>query len=206
MERKVIASMLTGYLISMLPVWEIGSRMQAITLTFGISMCVFMFLLWIEGIFENVKKDSHVRQRESQKEKTTFVNSIRNLKRNVKEDYMLKSDFNGYEEFMKKIGEATKEAGSGELLKLVFERQTMWLNKIADAIFPAPDGDMPFIINALEIIAKDMRKDNPEAELVVAHFREAMEFEAHHIDAPGNMTEAAAKTYCEVKKKQHGIM
>lgn len=65
---------------------------------------------------------------------------------------------------------------------------------------------MPFIINALEIIAKDMRKDNPEAELVVAHFREAMEFEAHHIDAPGNMTEAAAKTYCEVKKKQHGIM
>jgi hypothetical protein len=56
MERKVIASMLTGYLISMLPVWEIGSRMQAITLTFGISMCVFMFLFWIEGIFENVKK------------------------------------------------------------------------------------------------------------------------------------------------------
>lgn len=119
---------------------------------------------------------------------------------------MLKSDFNGYEEFMKKIGEATKEARSGELLKLVFERQTMWLNKIADAIFPTPDGDMPFIINALEIIAKDMRKDNPETELVVAHFREAMEFEAHHIDAPGNMTEAAAKTYCEVKKKQHGIM
>ena len=119
---------------------------------------------------------------------------------------MLKSDFNGYEEFMKKIGEATKEAGSGELLKLVFERQTMWLNKIADAIFPTPDGDMPFIINALEIIAKDMRKDNPETELVVAHFREAMEFEAHHIDTPGNMTEAAAKTYCEVKKKRHGIM
>lgn len=119
---------------------------------------------------------------------------------------MLKSDFNGYEEFMKKIGEATKEAGSGELLKLVFERQTMWLNKIADAIFPTPNGDMPFIINALEIIAKDMRKDNPETELVVAHFREAMEFEAHHIDAPGNMTEAAAKTYCEVKKKQHSIM
>lgn len=27
---------------------------------------------------------------------------------------MLKSDFNGYEELMKKIGEATKEAGSGD--------------------------------------------------------------------------------------------
>ena len=46
MERKVITSMLTGYLISMLPVWEIGSRIQAITLTFGISICVF----------ENIKK------------------------------------------------------------------------------------------------------------------------------------------------------
>lgn len=206
MERKVITSMLTGYLISMLPVWEIGSRIQAIMLTLAISVCAFIFMLWIEDIFDSIKKDSHVGRRGSQKEKTTFVNSIRNLKRNVKEDYMLKSDFNGYEEFMKKIGEATKEAGSGELLKLVFERQTMWLNKIADAIFPTPDGDMPFIINALEIIAKDMRKDNPETELVVAHFREAMEFEAHHIDAPGNMTEAAAKTYCEVKKKQHGIM
>lgn len=206
MERKVITSMLTGYLISMLPVWEIGSRIQAIMLTLAISVCAFIFMLWIEDIFENIKKTLTLADVGAKKKKTTFVNSIRNLKRNVKEDYMLKSDFNGYEEFMKKIGEATKEAGSGELLKLAFERQTMWLNKIADAIFPAPNGDMPFIINALEIIAKDMRKDNPETELVVAHFREAMEFEAHHIDAPGNMTEAAAKTYCEVKKKQHGIM
>ena len=206
MERKVITSMLTGYLISMLPVWEIGSRIQAIMLTLAISVCAFIFMLWIEDIFENIKKTLTLADVRAKKKKTTFVNSIRDLKRNVKEDYMLKSDFNGYEEFMKKIGEATKEAGSGELLKLVFERQTMWLNKIADAIFPTPDGDMPFIINALEIIAKDMRKDNPETELVVAHFREAMEFEAHHIDAPGNMTEAAAKTYCEVKKKQHGIM
>ena len=56
MERKVITSMLTGYLISMLPVWEIGSRIQEITLTFGISTCVFMFLFWIEDIFENIKK------------------------------------------------------------------------------------------------------------------------------------------------------
>lgn len=98
MERKVITSMLTGYLISMLPVWEIGSRIQAIMLTLAISVCAFIFMLWIEDIFENIKKDSHVGRRGSQKEKTTFVNSIRKLKRNVKEDYMLKSDFNGYEE------------------------------------------------------------------------------------------------------------
>lgn len=56
MERKVITSMLTGYLISMLPVWEIGSRIQAIMLTLAISMCAFIFMLWIEDIFENIKK------------------------------------------------------------------------------------------------------------------------------------------------------
>ncbi len=56
MERKVITSMLTGYLISMLPVWEIGSRIQAIMLTLAISVCAFIFLFWIEGIFENIKK------------------------------------------------------------------------------------------------------------------------------------------------------
>lgn len=56
MERKVITSMLTGYLISMLPVWEIGSRIQAIMLTLAISVCAFIFMLWIENIFENIKK------------------------------------------------------------------------------------------------------------------------------------------------------
>lgn len=56
MERKVITSMLTGYLISMLPVWEIGSRIQAIMLTLEISVCAFIFMLWIEDIFENIKK------------------------------------------------------------------------------------------------------------------------------------------------------
>ena len=56
MERKVITTMLTGYLISMLPVWEIGSRIQAIMLTLAISVCAFIFMLWIEDIFENIKK------------------------------------------------------------------------------------------------------------------------------------------------------
>ncbi len=56
MERKVITSMLTGYLISMLPVWEIGSRIQAIMLTLAISVCAFTFMLWIEDIFDSIKK------------------------------------------------------------------------------------------------------------------------------------------------------
>ena len=56
MERKVITSMLTGHLISMLPVWEISSRIQVIMLTLAISVCAFIFMLWIEDIFENIKK------------------------------------------------------------------------------------------------------------------------------------------------------
>ena len=48
MERKVITSML--------PVWEIGSRIQAIMLTLAISVCAFIFMLWIEDIFENIER------------------------------------------------------------------------------------------------------------------------------------------------------
>lgn len=116
---------------------------------------------------------------------------------------MLKSDFNGYEEFMKKVENAANEQ---EAMELLSERQQMWLNKLSDAIFPTPDEDMPFIINALEIIAKDMRRDEPETASIVEQLRMVMEFKPHRCDTPGNMTEAAAKAYRDVKKKQHGIM
>lgn len=69
MERKVITSMLTGYLISMLPVWEIGSRIQAIMLTLAISVCAFIFMLWIEDIFENIKKTLTLADVEAKKKK-----------------------------------------------------------------------------------------------------------------------------------------
>lgn len=69
MERKVITSMLTGYLISMLPVWEIGSRIQAIMLTLAISVCSFIFMLWIEDIFENIKKTLTLADVEAKKKK-----------------------------------------------------------------------------------------------------------------------------------------
>lgn len=72
MERKVITSMLTGYLISMLPVWEIGSRIQAIMLTLAISVCAFIFMLWIEDIFENIKKTLTLADVGAQKRKNNF--------------------------------------------------------------------------------------------------------------------------------------
>lgn len=72
MERKVITSMLTGYLISMLPVWEIGSRIQAIMLTLAISVCAFVFMLWIEDIFENIKKTLTLADVGAKKKKNNF--------------------------------------------------------------------------------------------------------------------------------------
>lgn len=69
MERKVITSMLTGHLISMLPVWEIGSRIQALTLTFAL-FCVHTHISDLDrGSICEHKKSSHVRQRESKKKK-----------------------------------------------------------------------------------------------------------------------------------------
>lgn len=199
MERKVITSMLTGYLISMLPVWEIGSRIQAIMLTLAISVCAFIFMLWIEDIFENIKKDSHVGRRGSQKEKTTFVNSIRNLKRNVKEDYMLKTDFNGYKEFKEKLANTSGE----ENAKVCMERIQMWTNKFTDMINPLPAGDTAFVIVALETIAKTLRGGRAEENFLADMLKIIIGAESKTTTVKGdaNTTEAAVRTYAESLKK-----
>lgn len=199
MERKVITSMLTGYLISMLPVWEIGSRIQAIMLTLAISVCAFIFMLWIEDIFENIKKDSHVGRRGSQKEKTTFVNSIRNLKRNVKEDYMLKTDFNGYKEFKEKLANTSGE----ENAKVCMERIKMWTNKFTDMINPLPAGDTAFVIVALETIAKTLRGGRAEESFLADMLKIIIGAESKTTTVKGdaNTTEAAVRTYAESLKK-----
>lgn len=199
MERKVITSMLTGYLISMLPVWEIGSRIQAIMLTLAISVCAFIFMLWIEDIFENIKKDSHVGRRGSQKEKTTFVNSIRNLKRNVKEDYMLKTDFNGYKEFKEKLANTSGE----ENAKVCMERIQMWTNKFTDMINPLPAGDTAFVIVALETIAKTLRGGRAEESFLADMLKIIIGAESKTTTVKGdaNTTEAAVRTYAESLKK-----
>lgn len=199
MERKVITSMLTGYLISMLPVWEIGSRIQAIMLTLAISVCAFIFMLWIEDIFENIKKDSHVGRRGSQKEKTTFVNSIRNLKRNVKEDYMLKTDFNGYKEFKEKLANTSGE----ENAKVCMERIQMWTNKFTDMINPLPAGDTAFVIVALETIAKTLRGGRAEESFLADMLKIIIGAESKTTTVKGdaNTTEAAVRAYAESLKK-----
>lgn len=67
---------------------------------------------------------------------------------------MLKTDYKGFGEFMEKI----KTAGEEETRTLCGIRQQMWLNEISDFIFPTPAGDLPFLINALEILAQTIKK------------------------------------------------
>lgn len=56
MERKIIISLVSGYLVSMLPIWMIDSRMQEIILIFTVSFCVLSGLIWIEERMQDMKK------------------------------------------------------------------------------------------------------------------------------------------------------
>lgn len=56
MNRKTIIALISGYIISMLPVWEITTRLQAVTLTAAASICVLMVLLWMEEKIQNIKR------------------------------------------------------------------------------------------------------------------------------------------------------
>lgn len=76
---------------------------------------------------------------------------------------MLKTDYKGFREFMEKI----KTAGEEETRTLCGIRQQMWLNEISDFIFPTPAGDLPFLINALEILAQTIKKGNPETGMEI---------------------------------------
>jgi hypothetical protein len=96
---------------------------------------------------------------------------------------MLKTDYKGFGEFMEKI----KTAGEEETRTLCGIRQQMWLNEISDFIFPTPAGDLPFLINALEILTQTI-------------------WEVQESTINKNMSEAAAKAWHESVKNNKGIM
>lgn len=56
MERKIIISLVSGYLVSMLPIWMIDSRIQEIILTFTVSFCILSGLIWVEERIQDMKK------------------------------------------------------------------------------------------------------------------------------------------------------
>ena len=85
MERKIIISLVSGYLVSMLPIWTIDSRMQEILLTFAVSFCILSGLIWIEERIQDMKKALTLADVRAKK-KTTFSNSIKKIRGNVKEE------------------------------------------------------------------------------------------------------------------------
>lgn len=115
---------------------------------------------------------------------------------------MLKTDYKGFGEFMEKI----KTAGEEETRTLCGIRQQMWLNEISDFIFPTPAGDLPFLINALEILAQTIKKTNPEAKDCARKIINGTGWEVQASTINKNMSEATAKVWRESVKNNKGIM
>ena len=71
---------------------------------------------------------------------------------------MLRKDFGGYLEFVKKVLEADDE----EMKKLCEERTQMYADKIQDVVAVAPSGDLLFIIVALKMLTEAAQKIDPK--------------------------------------------
>ncbi|MED9966542.1 MAG: hypothetical protein UFJ18_07105 [Blautia sp.] len=56
MSRKTIVALISGYIISMLPVWELTTRLQAVTLMAAASICVLFVLIWVEERILDIKR------------------------------------------------------------------------------------------------------------------------------------------------------
>ncbi len=56
MNRKIIIALISGYIISMLPVWEITTRLQAVTLMAAASTCTLVVLIWTEERILDIKR------------------------------------------------------------------------------------------------------------------------------------------------------
>lgn len=56
MNRKTIIALISGYIISMLPVWEITTRLQAVTLMAAASICTLLVLIWVEERILDIKR------------------------------------------------------------------------------------------------------------------------------------------------------
>lgn len=143
-------------------------------------------------------------------ELTAFLQSVNITKQTLMDTFlkcqgglkMLKTDYKGFGEFMEKI----KTAGEEETRTLCGIRQQMWLNEISDFIFPTPAGDLPFLINALEILAQTIKKTNPEAKDCARKIINGTGWEVQASTINKNMSEAAAKVWRESVKNNKGIM
>lgn len=112
---------------------------------------------------------------------------------------MLKKDFNGYTEFVKKV----KGTSGKARLEVSMERVQMWTDKFMDLINPLPGGDLAFVITSLESIAEVLRKDDMEASILADILKMKIDITCKtQTISDGNMTEAAMRAYAEVWKNK----
>lgn len=111
---------------------------------------------------------------------------------------MLKKDFDGYLEFVKKVQEADNE----ETGKLYKERTQLYVDKIQDVIKVMPSGDLVFIITALRIITEAVQKLEPEATRMAQKLFDRMSYSSKSGTFNANTTEAAARVYADILKRK----
>lgn len=88
MEYKMVVSLLIGYIAALLPIWNWEGKLELFTGTIVLSVMSLIALIWIQEKKKAIKKaltSANVRATK----KTTFIDSIKNMKRNVKEEHIL---------------------------------------------------------------------------------------------------------------------
>lgn len=56
MERNTILSLILGYVTTFLPVWSWDSRSEMLFATFAFTILFLVFLIWMEGTMQTIKK------------------------------------------------------------------------------------------------------------------------------------------------------
>lgn len=56
MERNTILSLTLGYVTTFLPVWSWDSRSEMLFATFAFTILFLVFLIWMEGTIQTIKK------------------------------------------------------------------------------------------------------------------------------------------------------
>lgn len=111
---------------------------------------------------------------------------------------MLRTDFNGYKEFEKKL----MNAKGIELLKLSTERTRVWVNELQEIAGFIPAGDIVFVVAALNMVAEGIKKEYPEAAQAAEALLSGLRYTVKSEIINDNMTEAAGRElYKEFKNK-----
>lgn len=111
---------------------------------------------------------------------------------------MLRTDFNGYKEFEKKL----MNAKGIELLKLSTERTWVWVNELQEIVGFIPAGDIVFDVAALNMVAEGIKKEYPEAAQAAEALLSGLRYTVKTEIINDNMTEAAGRElYKEFKNK-----